>query len=914
MDVNRRMTLTAATGCVLVSVVLYPLFSSPLWFFEGIGAVIVVAGTGMLTRLRTLPVPLCLAASLVSLLLYLNLVFEAGRSVLGLIPTPDSLSGLLSLVGTGMTDANKYAPPVPNLHSLLVLATGGIGITAALTDLIAVRLRSTALAGLPLLVLFSVPVMMNAPRSGLGTVVIFLMAGAGYLAMLSADGRERIRVWGRLVSLWRSGTARRADGPRWSPTAETGPDTRALAAAGRRVGLASMVLALCAPLLIPGLHASKLLSSGPGIGGTGGSGGPGLGGLPGVLSQTIDALRDKHPSVVLTYTTNAPQSLQARDSQYLRQYVFDTLTDSGWVASNYAADATQVTSIPAAPGLTNQLVTQTVTTTVHLSRDLASGGLPTFLPVPYPATLITAPPGLWLIDPAFMVYSGGSSSSVAGKSYTVTSLAVDPSAGQLMQAPAPSVNMSADLQLPKSYQLATLKRLARQITSGATSQFAKANALATWLSTRGSYNTGAPGIKDAADLVTFLTKTRSGVCVQYAWAMTVLARLLGIPARVVSGYTAGTLKSKDHYVVTTEDDHAWPEVYFQGYGWIRFEPTPRGQGTATAPDWMTSGLATSPAGGGTPPIVPATEPTSSSVSTGAGSNAARHPDGGVGAAPTLSAKSAGTPWAAVVLAVIAGIALVGGVIAIAAPSAQRALSSRAAEPHPRRRPVGVTTVVLVAAAAGLVAISLYRLLSRTSGLDLSAGWATVGIAFGAACAAMLVAPAICRVVLRRWRWMRAKDDASRAHAAWREFCEDLTDFGLGYRPSEPPRTLADRVTGFPGLSGSARGARRLGSARGARRLGSAREPGLSGGARDAIRRLALAEERACYSARPAESATLRRDGAAARRGLAACTRRGARWRARIFPASLMNALVEGTIRIQDRLLGSRPVRGRRAPS
>ena len=52
-----------------------------------------------------------------------------------------------------------------------------------------------------------------------------------------------------------------------------GPDTRALAAAGRRVGFASIVLALCVPLILPGLHPSKLFSSGPGIGGTGGGGG-----------------------------------------------------------------------------------------------------------------------------------------------------------------------------------------------------------------------------------------------------------------------------------------------------------------------------------------------------------------------------------------------------------------------------------------------------------------------------------------------------------------------------------------------------------------------------------------------------------------------------------------------------------------
>src|SRR6201995_4203158 len=204
MTLNSRMTATPAGAGVLVSTVLLPLLSDIVWFVIGVGAVIAVAGTGALTRLRTLPVSVCLAAGLVGLLLYLNLVFEARHSLLLVVPTPDSLSRLWHLAGTGLHDANRYAPPAPNRPGLLLLAAGGVGITAVLTDLIAVRLRSTALAGLPLLVLFTVPVTLNASHDQLTTGVVFTLSGVGYLAMLSADGRERIRVWGRLVSLWRS--------------------------------------------------------------------------------------------------------------------------------------------------------------------------------------------------------------------------------------------------------------------------------------------------------------------------------------------------------------------------------------------------------------------------------------------------------------------------------------------------------------------------------------------------------------------------------------------------------------------------------------------------------------------------------------------------------------------------------------
>ena len=177
----------------------------------------------------------------------------------------------------------------------------------------------------------------------------------------------------------------------------------------------------------------------------------------------------------------------------------------------------------------------------------------------------------------------------------------------------------------------------------------------------------------------------------------------------------------------------------------------------------------------------------------------------------------------------------------------------------------------IAAAAALVALALYRLMARTSGLDLSIGWATVGIAFGATAAVALIVPAVFRLVLRRWRWMRAADDIGRAHAAWREFHDDLADFGVSSRPSEPPRSLATRVTAT-----------------------------LPAPAAEAVARLALAEERASYAPHPAESEQLRRDGTAARRGLSATARRSTRWRAAVFPASMMTAITEAASRLPDR--------------
>jgi transglutaminase-like putative cysteine protease len=899
MTRNRRMTLTVAVACVLSSLVLYPLFEGSQWFYAGAGAVITVAAFGALSRLRTLPVVICLLIVVAGLLLYLNLVFEARYSWV-IIPSGDSLTRLGQLASLGITDTRRYAPPAPARPDLVLLAAGGIGITAIAADLIAVRLRSAALAGLPLLVLFTVPVTMNAQHEGIGTAIVFGLGAAGYLAMLSADGRDRIRVWGRLVSLWRSGSLSgtygsesdgtvpasaaagaavsggtvsggTVSGGRRGASEDTiGPDTRALAAAGRRVGLASVVLALFVPLIVPGLHPSKLFSSGAGIGGHGGSGTSAA--LPDTLQQTLQQLQETHrPTTVLTYTTSAPGSLMANDPPYLRTYVYDSLGDGGQWTGDYASGQQQASTLPPAQGLANPGVFPQYTVAVKVADNaLTSRSLPTFLALPYPAVQVAATAGNFLTDPKLMVFSSSPATDV--QAYRGTFAAVDPTAAQLDRAAPPPASVAADLTLPASFQTAALKQIARQETAGYTTEFGKVNALAAWLSgPQFSYSSSAPPVNSPATLLNFLTKVHSGVCVQAAYAMTVLTRLLGIPARLAGGFTEGT-RSGTGYVVKTDDAHAWSEVYFSGYGWVKFEATPSGgDGTARAGSYQTSGTA---AGSGTSAGSDAsgasTGPNKAATVPGAGARKLIPDDtGDSGSGP---ANSAGTPWTAIALAVAAAIALVAGIVGIAASPARRALAAQPADGARRRRTASLPAVALVAGAAVIVALALYRLLSHTSGLNLRAGWVTVGIAFAAAGAAALIVPGVLRVARRRWRWSKARDDAGRAHAAWLEFRDDLQDLGMSCPPSEPPRTLAARV-----------GA------------------GLPETAQAAVSRLALAEERACYAAQPSGSAELRADGAEARRGIAAAAGRGRRWRARIFPASVMSALADGAARIPDRL-------------
>ena len=75
-------------------------------------------------------------------------------------------------------------------------------------------------------------------------------------------------------------------------------------------------------------------------------------------------------------------------------------------------------------------------------------------------------------------------------------------------------------------------------------------------------------------LVDFLNKKR-GFCQQFAGAFAVMAREVNLPSRVVVGFVPGDKQPDGSYSVTWHDAHAWPEVFFQGTGWVRFEPTPR---------------------------------------------------------------------------------------------------------------------------------------------------------------------------------------------------------------------------------------------------------------------------------------------------------------------------------------------------
>jgi transglutaminase-like putative cysteine protease len=769
--VNTRLTLAAAVATVLASIALYPLLDSGGWFWSGIGAVIAVAIVGVATRRRAIPVVLCFLAAVGGLFLYLNVVFAGRQSWAGLVPTGASLHHLQLLLKQAMTETSKYAPPVPGRPGIVLLTVAGIGFVAVLTDVLAVRLHRPALAGLPLLVLFCVPLTTDARPGAVGGTLVFCAGMVGYLGLLSADGRNRLRLWGRLIHPWQDD----AD--------SQGPDVRPLAAAGRRIGSAAVVLALALPLLIPGLKAHRLFA-GDGNGKGNGPGSPSQITFPRPLDLLNTDLHETHPVSVLTYHTT--------DSSppYLQVYVLGNLSTSAWkMAPPTSTTDLSRRGLPPVPGLPNikGVLGPVLRENITLGTNLVKSGNVSYLPLPYPARQVGVE-GDWRVDrDTLSVLSP--SGQLAGLHYSVFAKDLNPSPDLLRGLPAPSAALGGDLSVPAAYQTPRMNRLVHQIIAGRTTPYGKAVAIQQWFTTPGrfTYSLKVAQTQSASALIHFLTKSRTGYCQQFAFAMAVLARLVGIPARVVVGYTQGSFIGNNTWQVKTSDAHAWPELYFPTVGWLRFEPTPpntvgqAGQATASAPPYST------PLNGSVGNVNPRTKFSGGSGSSAPGTSPGANKLG-------LSNISKATGGAG-------------------------ALSGHQRHGTPPIGPVALALLVV-----------------------------------------LLIAPATMRALGRRWRWWRAQDDVSRAHVAWHELRNDLTDYRIAYRASESPRALSHRITTSLGLAGAER---------------------------DALERIALAEERASYAASPADSARLKADEALVRRAVARGCPTSGRFLAIVAPPSAL---------------------------
>ncbi|MER8014659.1 DUF3488 and transglutaminase-like domain-containing protein [Streptomyces griseoluteus] len=554
MSGRARLALCAAAATLMASSALLPLVDGPVWLLLSALLVAVQAGVGIAARRVPLSRALTLLAQLLVTLVLLTLVFARGEALGGLLPGPDAFLRFGALFGQGADDVSHYAIPAPLTDGIQLLLVGGVLLVHLLVDTLAVSFRRAAPAGLPLLALYSVAAGLS---DGAADWLWFLVAAAGYLMLLLAEGRERLAQWGRVF-----GGTPRAGAPAGGVTAP--------ARTGRRIGAVALGVALVVPLALPTLHGGLLGQAGSGVGAGNGRGG------------TISAV---NPLVSLRDSLNVDddrQVLSLRPSSgevpdmYVRIVSLDDFDGTDWKPSQRRIAAVPGV-FPAPEGLSDDVRRTTLRTVITAADWYAQD----WLPMPYPPSGVRVD-GNWRYEPVGMTLVGDHGQTTRGETYQVTSLDLQPTAKQLADAPKPPAALEREYTRVPSRLPDVVARTAEKVTSGARNHYEEAVRLQDWFSVDGGfrYDTEVQVGRGADAIANFLRK-KEGFCVHFSFAMAAMARTLGIPARVAVGFAPGTPQGDGSVSVSLKDAHAWPELYFQGVGWTRFEPTPT-RGTTPA--------------------------------------------------------------------------------------------------------------------------------------------------------------------------------------------------------------------------------------------------------------------------------------------------------------------------------------------
>ena len=559
MTARLRLTVVAAVATMLGGLAMSSVFVDADWFWPVFVSVIAGAGGCALGRRVGAPRPVVPLAGLATLTLVITWVFARDVAVLGFIPGPGALRQLNALLVTAMHDVQRFATPAPTEQGLLLLTALGLGASAVAVDTLAVTYRSAALAGIPLLALYAVPA--SVVRDGVPWV-LFVAASFGWLALMLAEGRERLSGWGRALGRRSS----RGDG------IFTAAPSEPLGVVGRRIGAAALGLAVIFPAFVP--------LFGSGIFGGSGPGGSGSGSGSGSSTTTIDPLVGIASD--LTARTNTPVfEYVSNDANpdYLRMITLDSFNGTKWKVAKLSV-AGAASDIDA--GKSDNIPGASITTQIRMT------GLKTpWLPLPYPTQGIRGLTGNWAYDLATHDVFAPGSDTTFGRSYDVSSTHPALTAATLRAAGSSAADPEARYTNLPGGLPALVKTTELEITKGLTNDYDKAKAIQDFFLDAKNhfiYTTTLPdSATSSSPLVAFLTN-RAGFCQQYATMFAVMARMAGLPTRVNVGFTHGTPKTAGTWVVTRQNTHAWPEVYFHGIGWVRFEPTPGPTGVQT-PTW-----------------------------------------------------------------------------------------------------------------------------------------------------------------------------------------------------------------------------------------------------------------------------------------------------------------------------------------
>ncbi|MBP2217764.1 DUF3488 and transglutaminase-like domain-containing protein [Arthrobacter sp. CAN_C5] len=509
-----------------------------------VGAVLIVMGAARSARLPGALVP---AAGIVALVGALVWQYFPAQSVFGIFPGEGAAGRLTVLLNHAEnTVVSQVAPVLPGTGIFMVVCAA-VGLIAILTDTLATTLRMPATSGLALLAILVVPAVVR-PQS----VVVpgFVAAVVGFLILLGC-------------SQWRDsqtpGASRDASGGRL--------------ARGLSIGAAALAVTILVPLAIPGFNVG-LFPQGARVNlwGT-------ATGLNPVVTLGND-LRNPTGFGRITYATNSPEAL------YLRAVTLEDFDGERW-----EPDQRYGVRLPGVEEMGTEEVRAAIdegaVTTTRITTDTFTSP---WLLAPYAPVGFSDLAGRWSWDPLNHSVIATDNGSTAQQQYVVRSAGPALTRSRLQAVgPAPEGAVDAQfLRLPDTTP-GIIEQTAVQLTEDIVNPYEQALAIQSYL--RGpsfTYSVDAPveGGYDgnSLDVVARFLESKSGYCVHYAGAMAVMARVVGIPSRVAVGYAPGTPTGESvsgpdgveltEFTVTSLDAHAWPELYFDDLGWVKFEPTP----------------------------------------------------------------------------------------------------------------------------------------------------------------------------------------------------------------------------------------------------------------------------------------------------------------------------------------------------
>jgi transglutaminase-like putative cysteine protease len=549
-----QRTLLALLASALGAVPLCTLLSDRGWLVDVWLSMLVVLLPALVLRQWRPPSALHVWPGIVLLVPWLTARYVSDSAWFGCIPTGRTWHRVSTLLGQVHDVTQHGVAPVHSTVAIRLVICALLGVVAALVDLIAVVGRHGALAGVPLLVVYTVSgAVPHRPVSWM----LFLAPAVAFLLLLAIDAREDRASWGHRVGHRGAAIARPA-----------------VALGGQRIAVLALAVAVLLPFATP-TNGTNLVSvlldrhSSSGGGSGGGSISP-FASLKGQLTRTtpMDLVKVKITG-------------QANDTSpfYLRVNVLPVFTNSGW-----RAGAGNGTTEPAGiGGLANDppfgaSADQTFTAQMTV---LGMSGNPAIFAVPNAISGLNN--AQW--SPQDQLVVGAQVNS--GETYSETVSQPEPTLADLRAAPENSQDptMAKWLTLPRIP--AQVRRLVDRLTKPTEGPYQRARAISDYFVDPANgfqYSLSTTQGDSGSDLVDFLTN-KSGFCQQYAAAMAVMLRLANVPARVVLGYTHGVTSALGTFTVTTNDAHAWVEAYFSGVGWVPFDPTPQtgapGASTAT---------------------------------------------------------------------------------------------------------------------------------------------------------------------------------------------------------------------------------------------------------------------------------------------------------------------------------------------